>query len=86
MARQKLKLLRERRDHLWTALLEDESQARTCRLVVPGTVYPGVEVSIGKSSLIVDTIRSNVVFRLRDEFVAILPYNPDPDADPDPDA
>ena len=81
MAKHKLALLRERRDHIWTALLEDERQAQACRLIAPGIVYPGVEVSIGKHTRIVDTLYNSVVFRLWEGEVAILPY--DPDTQPD---
>ena len=80
MARQKLALFRQRREQLWEALLEDERQANACRLVVPGTVYPGVEVSIGKLSRVVDTLHTSVVFQLWEGNIAILPYTPNPDA------
>ncbi|MCL1985094.1 MAG: FapA family protein, partial [Betaproteobacteria bacterium] len=76
MARHKLRLLKERREHLWNALLESERQADSCRLVVPGTVHPGVEVSIGRAFLTVETVYHNVVFQLQDDEVIVTPYNP----------
>jgi uncharacterized protein (DUF342 family) len=78
MARQKLELFRQRREQIWEALLEDERQAGSCRLVVPGTVHPGVAVSIGRASLTVDTTYRNVAFRLQQGEVAITPYTPGP--------
>jgi uncharacterized protein (DUF342 family) len=71
MARQKLELFRQRREQLWDALAEDERQASSCRLVVPGTVYPGVEVSIGRAFLTVETVYNNVTFQLHDDEVIV---------------
>ena len=78
MARQKLVLFQQRRQELWTMLAADEQQASTCCLVVPGTVHPGVEVSIGRASLTVDTVYTNVVFRLQGDAVVVMPYTPNP--------
>ncbi len=76
MARQKLKVLRERRGTLWEALDSDEKQADCCRLIVPGKVYPGVEVSIGRAFLSVETMYKGVVFHLQGEEVVVSPYRP----------
>jgi uncharacterized protein (DUF342 family) len=76
MARQKLKLFQQQRERLWNALAEDERQAAACRLVVPGTVHPGVEVAIGRAFLAVDTVHRNVVFQLRDDEIVVTPYTP----------
>ena len=74
MARQKLALFEARRAQLWRLLAEDERYAHNCRLVVPGTVYPGVEVAIGTTSLIVERIYNNVVFQLLDDEIVISPH------------
>ena len=76
MAKQKLELLKQRREQLWGALAEDERQTDACRLVVPGTVHPGVEVSIGRAFLAVDTVYRNVVFQLQNDEITVTPYTP----------
>lgn len=76
MARHKLALLKDRRENLWDALKEDERTADACRLVVPGRVHPGVEVSIGRAFLTVENPCDGAVFHLRDEEIVISPYNP----------
>lgn len=62
--RQKLLKLRE---SFWKTLHRDETQTNTCRLIVLGTVYPGVEVSIGRSFFMVDEALRSVYFRLQDD-------------------
>jgi uncharacterized protein (DUF342 family) len=78
MAKQKLALFRSRREQLWNSLVEDERQARACRLVVPGTVHPGVEVSIGRSFLTVENTYRNVVFQLEGDDIVVNSYTPKP--------
>ena len=45
---------------------DDSATLRECRLIVPGIVYPGVEISIGHFYFSVDKIYENVVFHLAD--------------------
>lgn len=45
-----------RRDELWSRLAQDESYMQNCRLLCQGTVYPGVEISIGRAFMVVDKI------------------------------
>jgi uncharacterized protein (DUF342 family) len=78
MAKQKLELFQHRREQLWGDLVEDERQAGSCRLVVPGTVHPGVVVSIGRAFLTVDTLYRNVMFQLQNNEIAVNPYTPKP--------
>ena len=54
--------LLERRDELWSHLYVDEERMQNCRLIVPGIVYPGVEVSIGKAYMLVERQFENVCF------------------------
>lgn len=61
------------RSELWASLHLDEQSASRCVLVVPGTVYPGVEIAIGRTFLAVEKMLTNVVFRLIDEEVLICP-------------
>lgn len=58
---------------LWTSLHQDEQFAARCVLVVPGTVYPGVEVAIGRTFFAVEQKYTNVVFRLVDEEIIVTP-------------
>ncbi|MDR2696594.1 MAG: FapA family protein [Deltaproteobacteria bacterium] len=76
MGRQKLEVFRQRREQLWATLAADERLAGSCRLVVPGTVYPGVEVSIGRAFLTVESVYRNVVFQLQGDEVIITPNTP----------
>ena len=66
------------RDVLRQRLAEDEKQLDGCRLVVLGTVYPGVEISIGHSIYVVEKPLDKVAFTLRDGRVevaeAVHPY------------
>ncbi|MDR0239958.1 MAG: FapA family protein [Deltaproteobacteria bacterium] len=76
MVRHKLELFQQRREQLWMALLEDERHAESCRLVVPGTVHPGVEVSICRAFMTVEQPYRGVVFKLQDGEVIVTPYTP----------
>jgi uncharacterized protein (DUF342 family) len=77
-ARYKQKRLQEHRQELWGNLSQDEKQAARCRVVVPGTVYPGVDISIGRALFNVTTPMKNVMFVLRDQAIAVeqLPAAP----------
>ena len=75
-ARQKLELFQQRRNQLWGILTKDEHNVDLCRLVVPGTVHPGVTVSIGRAFLTVETAYRSVVFQLQDGEIVMKPYIP----------
>ncbi|HBW15879.1 MAG TPA: DUF342 domain-containing protein [Desulfovibrio sp.] len=70
-ARKKLNRLIRQREALWAALTEDEARATLCRVVVPGTVYPGVEISIGKAFFEVEHEMNNVSFSLADGSIVV---------------
>ena len=53
-----------RRTELWTHLSQDETSLQSCRLMVAGTVHPGVEISIGRAFMLVERPYENVLFRL----------------------
>ena len=42
----------DQRESLWKKLSRDEASMSACRLIVPGTVYPGVEISIGRTFML----------------------------------
>ncbi len=76
-ARYKQKRLQEHRLELWNALSQDESRAEHCRVLVPGTVHPGVDIAIGRSLFSVTAPMHNVMFSLRNEAIQVQPL-PEP--------
>lgn len=56
--------LKTRREALWNKLTNDEQSLDACRLLVPGKVFPGVEISIGRAYMLVERPYENVAFRL----------------------
>ena len=54
----------ERRQTVWAKLSVDEQNTQNCRVMVPGRVYPGVEISIGRAFMMVERIYENSQFRL----------------------
>ena len=65
-----------RRDELWSRLAQDESYMQNCRLLCQGTVYPGVEISIGRAFMVVDKIYQCTLFRLVDNEIISEPMQP----------
>lgn len=59
------------RTELWSALHLDEQFASRCVLAVPGTVFPGVEIAIGRTFFAVEQQYTNVVFRLINDEIAV---------------
>lgn len=53
-----------RRTQLWANLSMDENSLLACRLMAPGKVFPGVEISIGRAFMLVERPYENCVFRL----------------------
>ena len=70
-AKEKREHLIRHRNELWQSLHLDEQYVSRCRLIVPGIVYPGVEVAIGRSFLSVNTEYRNVVFSMKDDDVVV---------------
>lgn len=60
---QRDKILKKRANILET-LKMDAKAMQNCRLMVPGRVYPGVEISIGKAFMLVERVYENSMFRL----------------------
>lgn len=52
------------RTEIWNSVSIDEAALQKCRLMVPGKVYPGVEISIGKAFMQVERTYNNAMFRL----------------------
>ncbi|MDR3357770.1 MAG: FapA family protein [Desulfovibrio sp.] len=61
------------RDNLWGRLHMDEKQTDACCLSVPGIVYPGVEISIGRAFMLVERVYRNVSFRLCYDDIVVQP-------------
>lgn len=56
--------LMDRRSAIWAKLSLDENTLQSCRLMVPGKVFPGVEISIGRAFMLVERPYENAMFRL----------------------
>lgn len=54
----------KRRQAIAEKLAYDEEKMQNCRIMVPGRVYPGVEISIGRAFMMVERIYENSQFRL----------------------
>lgn len=54
----------KRRSDIWAHLSLDEKALENCKLMVPGRVYPGVEIAIGRSFMLVERVYENSMFRL----------------------
>lgn len=61
------------RNALWTKLTLDESYMDNCRLMVAGKIFPGVEISVGRSFLLVERPYENVMFRLKNDDIIVEP-------------
>lgn len=57
-------VLIEQRKVLMDKLSNDEKTIHNCRLIVPGIVYPGVEITIGKIFRSIEKVYENVVFHI----------------------
>ncbi|UZP68186.1 FapA family protein [Desulfovibrio mangrovi] len=65
-ARTRLKALHKKREALW-AQMNSESDLRKCRIIVPGQLRPGVEISIGGAYCIINDFMENVCISYRDD-------------------
>lgn len=74
LVRRKLSIVHARRAHLWRKFAVDEENAMKCRLIVPGKIMPGTEISIARVFHKVDTEQSNMAFMLgEDEVISRSP-------------
>ncbi len=64
---EKLAIALARRKELWRQFSALEQHASQCRVLVPGTVMPGCEISIARAFLKVDSMQDDVAFMLEDE-------------------
>ena len=66
----------KQRTELWSKLYLDENYLQNCRLMVPGKVYPGVEISVGRAFMLVERPYENVLFRLCYDDIIVEPLPP----------
>ena len=66
----------KQRNMLWSKLYLDENYMQNCRLMVPGKVYPGVEISVGRAFMLVERPYENVLFRLCYDDIIVEPLPP----------
>jgi uncharacterized protein (DUF342 family) len=67
------RLLMLSRDELFTHLYSDENLVGDCSITVPGIVYPGVEIYIGRAFMLVERVYQNVSFRLCYDDIIVQP-------------
>lgn len=65
--------IRERRNLLWERLSANKDVQQACRLMAPGRVFPGVEISIGNAYMLVERVYENSVFRLCYDDIVVEP-------------
>ncbi len=84
LATRKLAVALQLRQALWRGFAADAGKAEKSRVIVPGTVFPGVELSIGKAYLKIVDQQKDVHFRLQEDDIACnspaLVQNPPPSA------
>ena len=74
LVRRKLKIAHARRNILWRKFVEDEQKARKCRVIVPGKIMPGTEISIGRAFMDITADSANQSFMLgEDEIISRFP-------------
>lgn len=66
----------KQRTELWSKLYLDENYMQNCRLMVPGKVYPGVEISVGRAFMLVERPYESVLFRLCYDDIIVEPLPP----------
>jgi uncharacterized protein (DUF342 family) len=74
LVRRKLKIAHARRNSLWRKFAEDEQKARQCRVIAPGKIMPGTEISIGRAFMDITAGAANQAFMLgEDEIIGRSP-------------
>ncbi|MDR1857816.1 MAG: FapA family protein [Desulfovibrio sp.] len=68
--------LKKRRDVIWQGLHLDEQNTQNCNLLVPGIVYPGVEICIGRAYMNIERPYENSLFRLCYDDIIVQPIPP----------
>ncbi|MCR5813962.1 MAG: FapA family protein [Desulfovibrio sp.] len=74
LMQQRANIIAQRRAYA-KKLFDDEHTINACRLIVPGIVYPGVEISIGKFFRPIEKPYENVVFHLQDSEIVSGPIS-----------
>lgn len=69
LASRKLAVIKNLQTAAWRRFSQDERKAGRTRIIVPGTVYPGVEISIGRAYYKVIDEYKNVFFALHEDEV-----------------
>lgn len=65
-------LIKQRREY-FKKLSEEETTIGNCRLICPGIVYPGVEITIGRIFRAIEKVYENVVFHIYDHEIISEP-------------
>ncbi|MDL2285665.1 FapA family protein [Desulfovibrio sp. OttesenSCG-928-F07] len=69
LMREKLRLLHQKHTMLWKNFRSDEENAAKCRIICPGRIRPGVEISIARAYTDIQDFYEGLEFRLEDDEV-----------------
>lgn len=72
-AQKKRQMLIRLREPIWRTLAQEEIAASACRFMVVGTVFPGVEISIGRAYYNVTEPLHGVYFRMENDEIVSSP-------------
>lgn len=67
LLKEKLEILHKKRNALWHDFRSDEQNADKCRLICPGRIRPGLEISIARAYLGVQDFYDGLEFRLEED-------------------
>ncbi|MDR2076141.1 MAG: FapA family protein [Desulfovibrio sp.] len=77
LVRRKLKIAHARRNDLWRKFAEDEQNAGKCRVIAPGKIMAGTEISIGRAFMDIAADSANQAFLLgENEIISRSPAVP----------
>ena len=71
LVQRKLQIAHARRSTLWAKFAVDELSALECRVIVPGKVMPGCEISIGHAFYKTDDYTHDVAFMLEEDEIVV---------------
>ena len=72
-ARKKRQMLLNLQEALSQTMYQEEAAASGCRFIVMGTVFPGVEITIGRAAYKVSAPQEGVYFRLENDEIVTGP-------------
>ncbi len=71
LAKEKLRLKRQKHNEMWKNFQSDEENAAKCRVICPGHIRPGLEISIARAYADIQDFYEGLEFRLEDDEIAL---------------